>query len=123
MTYNPTIAKPSLQSLLIEMQFNSQPLSTGTAFVVNTPTKGPHLITNRHNVTGRNQETGDLLSKTGGIPSHVVVVHNRKGQCGQWTQKIEPLYANDQPRWIEHPTLGAKADFVALQLTDLADVD
>lgn len=118
-----TIAKPSVQSLLIEMQFNGQPLSTGTAFVVNTPTKGPHLVTNRHNVTGRNQETGVPLSKTSGIPSHVVVVHNRKGQLGQWVPKIEPLYANDQPRWIEHPTLGAKADFVALQLTDLADVD
>ena len=35
-----TIAKPSVQSLLIEMQFNGQPLSTGTAFIVNTPTKG-----------------------------------------------------------------------------------
>jgi hypothetical protein len=118
-----TIAKPSVQSLLIEMQFNGQPLSTGTAFVVNTPTKGPHLVTNRHNVTGRHQDTGAPLSKTGGVPSHVVVVHNRKGQLGQWVPKVEPLYTNDQPRWVEHPTLGAKADFVALQLTDLTDVD
>lgn len=118
-----SIAKPSIQSLLIEMQFNGQPLSTGTAFIVNTPTKGPHLITNRHNVTGRHQDTGAPLSKTGGLPSDVVVVHNRKGQLGQWVSRVEPLYVNGTPRWVEHPTLGAKADFVALQLSNLNDVD
>lgn len=118
-----TIAKPSVQSLLIEMQFNGQPLSTGTAFIVNTPTKGPHLVTNRHNVTGRHQDTGAPLSKTGGIPSDIVVVHNRKGQLGQWVPRVEPLYSNGAPRWVEHPTLGARADFVALQLTALDDVE
>lgn len=118
-----TIAKPSVQSLLIEMQFNGQPLSTGTAFVVNTPSKGPHLITNRHNVTVRDQETGLPLSKTGGIPSDIVVVHNRKSQLGQWVPRHEPLYMNGTPRWIEHPTLGPRADFIALQLTELTDVE
>jgi len=118
-----TIAKPSVQSLLIEMQFNGQALSTGTAFVVNTPTKGPHLITNRHNVTGRHQETGAPLSATGGVPSHIVVVHNRKAQLGHWVPRNEPLCVNGAPRWVEHPTLGSRADFVALQLTDLNDVD
>lgn len=118
-----TIAKPSIQSLLIEMQFNGQALSTGTAFVVNTPTKGPHLITNRHNVTGYHQESGQPLSKTGGIPSDIVVVHNRGGHLAQWVLRKESLYSGNNPRWIEHPTLGAKADFVALQLTDMNDVE
>lgn len=118
-----TIAKPSVQSLLIEMQFNGQALSTGTAFVVNTPTKGPHLITNRHNVTGRHQDTGTPLSKTGGIPSDIVVVHNKRGHLAQWVLHKEPLHINNTPRWVEHPTLGPKADFVALQLTDLNDVE
>ena len=105
------------------MQFNDQALSTGTAFIVETPTKGPHLITNRHNVTGRNQETGQPLSKTGGIPNHVVVLHNRKNHLAQWVPRKEALYEGDKPRWVEHPTLGPKADFVALQLTDLNDVE
>lgn len=118
-----TIAKPSVQSLLIEMQFNGQPLSTGTAFVVNTPTRGPHLITNRHNVTGRHQETGAPLSKTGGVPSDIVIIHNRKGALGQWVPHTEALYVNGSPRWVEHPSLGAKADFVALPLTQLFDVE
>lgn len=117
------IAKPSVQSLLIEMQVNGQPLSTGTAFVVNTPSKGPHLVTNRHNVTGRNQDTGAPLSKTGGIPTHVVVIQNQKGKLGNWVPRVEPLYSGTSPRWVEHPTLGPKADFVALQLTQLDDVE
>jgi hypothetical protein len=117
------IAKPSVQSLLIEMRFNGQPLATGTAFVVNTPTKGPHLITNRHNITGCNQDTGKPLSKTGGIPNQIVILHNRKGRLGEWVPRVEPLDLNDKPLWVEHPTLRSKADFVALQLTDLNDVD
>lgn len=115
------IAQPSVQSLLIEMQFDGQPLSTGTAFVVST-TKGPYLITNRHNVTGRNQETDVPLSKTGGVPNQIVIVHNRKGSLGQWVPRLEPLFVNGTPRWVEHPTLGAKADFVALPLSALDDV-
>lgn len=116
------ITRPSVQSLLIEMQFNGQSLSSGTAFVVDTP-KGPHLLTNRHNVTGRNQDTGAPLSKTGGIPNHIVVLHNKKGQLGTWVPRLEHLYDNNAPRWIEHPKLGPKADFVALPLQALDDVD
>jgi hypothetical protein len=117
------ILKQSIQSLFIEMQFNGQSLATGTAFVVNTPTKGPHLITNRHNVTGRNQETDEPLSKTCGIPNEIIITHNRKSHLGQWIFKKENLYVDDIPRWVEHPTLGKNADFVALPITDLNDVD
>lgn len=116
------IAQPSVQSLLIEMQFNGQALSTATAFAVQTA-KGPHLITNRHNVTGRRQDTNAPLSPTGGLPNEIVIVHNRKGYLGQWLFKKEPLYVGDAPRWREHPTLGAQADFVALPLSDLTDVE
>lgn len=115
------IAQPSVQSLLIEMQFNGTALSTGTAFVVQAPS-GPHLITNRHNVTGRRQDNGAPLSPTGGVPGQVVVLHNRDGHLGHWVPRVEQLYQGDKPLWKEHPTLGAKADFVALPLTDLNDV-
>lgn len=115
------IAQPSIQSLLILMRFNGQPLSSGTAFVANAPS-GPLLITNRHNLTGRDQNTEKPLSSTGGVPSEIVVIHNRKGNLGQWVSRIEPLFDDDTPRWYEHPTLGAKADFVALRLTQLDDV-
>ena len=117
------ITKPSIQSLMIEMQFNGQRLATGTAFVVNTPTQGPHLITNRHNVTGCNQDTGDPISKTAGIPNQIIIAHNQKNQLGNWVFRSEALYINGVPLWVEHPTLGPKADFVALKLTSLIDVD
>jgi hypothetical protein len=119
----PTIARPSVQSLLLQMRVNGTPLSTGTGFVLIAPKVGPVLITNRHNVTGRNQETGEPISKTGGLPNELVVVHNRKGALGQWVERLESLYSEAAPRWHEHPTLGPKADFVALPLQSLSDVD
>ncbi len=103
------------------MQFNGQLLSSGTAFVVNSPS-GPVLITNRHNVTGRDQNTGKPLSQTGGVPNELVIFHNRASSLGQWTTRVESLYLDENPRWKEHPTLGSRADFVALPLKNLADV-
>jgi hypothetical protein len=116
-----TIAEPSVMSLFVRMQFGDQGLATGTGFVSQTG-KGPVLITNRHNVTGRNQETDQPLSQTGGVPDRLCIVHNRKDRLGQWVERTEPLYAGQRPRWHEHPTLGAKGDFVAIPLTQLDDV-
>lgn len=115
------IAHPSVQSLLIQMLFNGQQLATGTAFLA-IAAIGPVLITNRHNVTGRDQNTGKPISATGGLPNQLTILHNKAGQLGQWIGRTEPLFAGDLPRWHEHPTLGAKADFVALPLTELQDV-
>jgi hypothetical protein len=116
-----TIALPSVQSLLIELVFANQPLATGTAFVCDSK-KGPVLITNWHNVSGRNPQTKQPLSSTAAIPDSLRIVHNRAGKLGEWLLKTESLLANGKPRWIEHPSLGDKADFVALPLSDLADV-
>lgn len=119
----PTIARPSVQSLLLQMRVDGTPLATGTGFVLLAPMAGPVLITNRHNVTGRSQDTGRPLSTTGGLPNEVVIVHNRKNALGQWVERVETLYSGTDPRWHEHPTLGSKADFVALPLHSLNDVD
>lgn len=117
-----TITEPSVKSLLIKMQFDGQPLATGTAFVAPSA-KGPVLVTNRHNVTGRSPHTNELLHPSGGIPNEIVIVHNRKGQLGEWVFKTEKLIQNGTPLWYIHPTLGEKADFVALKLTDLEEID
>jgi len=112
-----------VRSLLIEMTVGKQALGTGTGFVVKSASDKALLMTNRHNVTGRRQDDETPLSPTGGIPDSVRIVHNRKDKLGEWVLREEPLYAGDQPRWIEHPSLGAKADFVALPLTALDDVE
>ena len=51
------------------------------------------------------------------------MIHNRKGTPGQWVTSVEALFSNGVPRWREHPALGAKADFVALPLTQLDNVE
>jgi hypothetical protein len=57
------------------------------------------------------------------MPNEVLIMHNRVNALGQWVPRTEPLYGNNgQPSWIEHPGLGARADFVALPLTQLNDV-
>ena len=117
------IAMPSVQSLLIQMSFGSQPLATGTGFVVQAKA-GPMLMTNRHNLTGRNPHSGQSLSPTGGIPDRIAVWHNQKGKLGNWVLREEALIdAEGNCLWHEHPTLRAGADFVALPLTQLEDVE
>lgn len=117
-----TILLPSVQSLLIQMYFGNQTLGTGTGFVVESAA-GPVLVTNRHNATGRRQDDNQPLSPTGGIPDRFGIVHNQKGKLGSWVVKPEPLLTGGAPRWKEHPSLGAKADMVALPLTELHDVE
>lgn len=118
------VMSESIRSLLISMSVNGNVLSTGTGFVANT-SKGPVLVTNRHNLTGRHQSTGQPLSPTGGVPDTVTIVHNGQTTASghQWVTRQELLSDHQgNPRWIEHPTLGVQADFVALPLTNLTGV-
>ncbi len=121
----PTVEIPTLKSLFIEMYFGETLLSSGTAFLL-AKDQQSHcaLVTNRHNVTGRNQETGQCLSKTGAIPDHVIIhFHKNGGEIGEWLPIRLPLYRSDgSPFWIEHPTLKEKADVVALNLKWGSDV-
>jgi len=120
---NISILQPSFQSLFLSMRFSGTELGTGTGFIVQAKNK-PLLITNRHNVTGRDNITGELLSKTtAGVPNEIAIWHNLQGKLGQWIKLIEPLYENDRPVWHEHPQLGAQADVIALPLTNFSNVD
>jgi hypothetical protein len=118
----PKIAEATAKSLFLEMYFNDMKLAVGTGFIVFTA-RGPALITNRHNVTGRDQNTGQPLDqKYGGVPNRLVIHHHSMFGLGTWVSKSESLYDEDKPLWMEHPSLGAKADFVALPLTQTSDV-
>jgi hypothetical protein len=108
-------------SLLLQLSVKGKLLSRGTGFVIQSAC-GPVLITNRHNLTGRNQETGQPISPTGGIPDTVTIAHNEENKLGHWVLVQEQLYEGQLPRWKEHPTLGARADVVALPLTHLDNV-
>ncbi|WP_413456951.1 S1 family peptidase [Herbaspirillum huttiense] len=111
------IATPSLQSLRIEMHFDEMRLSSGTGFIARGR-NAMYLITNRHNVTGRDQHTGACLSAHGGIPNNVVIRYYKADSPGEFVSYREPLLDNDEPLWFEHPYLGPTADFVALKVTN-----
>jgi hypothetical protein len=113
----------SVKSLYIEPMFNGQELSKATGFITSTK-YGHFLITNRHVVTGRDQNTDKCLSKSAAIPNELAISHNRKDHLGQWIKHIEPLVdENDNKLWFEHPTLGKSADFIALKITKNDDVE
>jgi V8-like Glu-specific endopeptidase len=117
-----SIDRVSVQSLFIEMYFNDTRLSSGTGFVVQEA-RSLVLITNRHNVTGRRQDNNQPLSDTGGIPNSIRVWRNAAGNTGGWRAVDYSLYDNDEnPQWIEHPTMGPTADFVALPVDTPFDV-
>jgi hypothetical protein len=124
-TYPLNIEIPSLKSIFIEMYFDEQLLSTGTA-ILSAIDKSSRcaVITNRHNVTGRHQETNECLSKTLGVPNNIILhFHCSEPNIGQWKKVKLPLYRDDgTPFWIEHPRLGASADIVALNVKWGSDV-
>lgn len=118
---NAEIQHESVQSLLIQPMLNGQTIALGTSFVVEVAGT-PYLITNRHNVTGRDSNN-QPLKQFSRMPDALRIYHNRKGQLGSWVAVDEPLYSGPgQPRWLEHPTHGRNVDVVALQLTRTDDV-
>lgn len=118
---------PSLKSLYIEMYFGGTLLSSGTAFLVaNDQSSHCALITNRHNVTGRHQETGECLDrKHCATPDNIrIYFHKPSLHLGDWHCVSLPLYKEDgTPWWIEHPRFGESADVVALNLSWGSDVE
>ncbi|UEP31484.1 MULTISPECIES: trypsin-like serine peptidase [unclassified Burkholderia] len=116
---------PTMKSLFIEMCFGQTVLAKGTAFLVaNNRESHCALVTNRHNVTGRHQITGECLSKTGGVPDNIVIYfHKNVDHNGEWLPIRLPLYRDDgSPYWFEHSLLGKEADVVALNLRWGSDV-
>lgn len=84
-----------------------------------------HLITNKHNVTGRHFETGEILSKKGAIPNRIQVdcfTKNLKELSfgfNLYSGGNDPNDTNqkDRPLWLEHPDL----DIVALKFNNIDD--
>lgn len=61
------------------MYFGETLLSSGTAILAaNNKESHCALITNRHNVTGRNQETGKCISPNAAVPDNIVIYFHKK---------------------------------------------
>lgn len=106
------------------MWFNDTPLATGTAFFYECNSR-TFLVTNRHNLTGRHQDTGKPLDeKNLGIPNRIrfkVPVAEQQGNFMVFAQNqvatMELTWPDeDSYPWLEHPTWKSKADVVALDV-------
>jgi hypothetical protein len=97
---------------------NGEHLSYATGFVCLTG-RGPTVVTARHVVTGRDNNTNELLSPTGATPTEFGVryVYPTVG-APETHERVEALHADGKPLWREHPTLRSRMDCVCLPLAD-----
>lgn len=118
-----TIDEYSVSAIPIQMMFNQTELSVGTAFTWYTD--GHYwLITNWHNVSGKDPNTGKHLSKTAAEPNKLRVWFNLKNQLGNKVVKeIAIRSQNDSPLWLVHPAYRQKIDVIAIQLAAYPDVE
>ena len=117
-TFSPKsrVERPSQFSLKIDMLFQDKFLAHGTGFLTETKA-GFALITARHNLTGRHHETGKCLQTHLAVPDRIAVHFCvEEPNAHMFIACEQPIYSNDQPLWVEHPTLGANMDVVALPI-------
>lgn len=87
----------------IVMTFNSTSLSHGTGLIWNHLDVF-YLVTNWHNLSGKNLFTGANISPGGGLPNRVMVSLNSKGRIGDKFGEIFDLYEKlGTPKWLVHP--------------------
>jgi len=109
------------------MAFNHTVLASGSGFFW-VDDRRTFLVTNWHNVTGRDPRTQAPLSPTGGLPNNLaftayrpVSVPNADGFFEMAIEQVRVgLYADpDQQRgvWLEHPIHGSNVDVVAIDVT------
>lgn len=108
----------STMVLYIEMYFDNTKLSSGTAFFINSE-KGPVFITNRHNVTGRHQETNEILNIDSEIPNNIrfEIIGSHEPVWYAFDLYTDTSMTN--PVWLEHPTLGSSVDVVAILISEI----
>lgn len=111
-----SIDQYSLATVPIEMAFQETNLSLGTAFTWKSGSEY-FLITNWHNLSGKNPRTGQHLSPTAAEPDRIRVWWNIKGQLGAKVAGMVAIRDDDHnPLWWVHPQHQQKVDVVALPI-------
>lgn len=92
-------------------------LATATAFYYKFDNKY-FLITNWHNVSGFNPETGQRISKTTlASPTHVEAPFQKTKNPISWGRWNIPLYDEKKiPKWLIHPKYKSKVDVAIIEL-------
>lgn len=112
-----TVNINSIKSLYISIFYNDIELASATGFLVNK-SDSFYLITNRHVVTGRNNENGDCLDPNMAIPNRLQIFFPYfKDNYYHWGELDVKLYdEEDNQKWLEHPVYKEKVDVVAISL-------
>ena len=101
----------SFAAFQIILKFNEVELASGTAFFAGVGNRAL-LVTNKHNVLGRNIRTGECLDKKNAavpnVMSVLIPITSQKDQgfiCSTRQWYHIPLYneADNSPAWVEHP--------------------
>lgn len=113
----------SLATVPLEMFFNDTHLAMGTGFVWKAGEQF-FLITNWHNLSGRDPITGKHLSKTAAEPNRLHIWWNKKEMLGGKFRMVHNIRdPHDTPLWWVHPTHGNAVDVVALPIAAPADAE
>jgi hypothetical protein len=109
----------SFTSIPITMYFDEtrQKLASATGFIYERNEK-LYLITNWHNVTGKNPITKDPLGNNGGIPDVLVfTLLTAKTDKIEWKNFEINLYDNNKnAEWLVHPVHNELVDVIALEI-------
>jgi hypothetical protein len=117
------ITPPTAKSLIVRPHFRELGLGEATGFVA-VMDHSRYLITNRHVVRGRNNNTNVAFNDFGAVPDRINIYHHVAGKLGSWKLVSEDLRNSDgEPLWLEHPTHGGRVDVVALPLTETDGLD
>jgi len=108
----------------IRMRCKDINLAIGTAFIYQYEAN-TYLVTNWHNVTGRNPKSKETLSDVGNEPDNLVMGiptiqnPNEQPMMIKWEWKILELYEDQNreiPVWLHHPVHSENVDVVVIPL-------
>lgn len=116
-----TIDPYSACATQIFLRFGATPLATATCFFWQHG-RGTYLVTNWHNVTGRDaQSLRHLDQATLAEPDRALYPVFMDGDLNRRGQSTMELYTQGgEPAWLEHPTHGRLVDVVCLRLPEEA---
>jgi hypothetical protein len=111
----------------LEMNYRDQVLACGSCFLWKQHER-TFLVSNWHNFSGRDPQTGQPISDNGGVPSHINFFTfeqqggpDEQGHTPMLVKSLRvPLYDDDLsgPRWLEHPSFDRRVDVAAIDVSD-----
>lgn len=117
----------SMMAFAIRPHFNEVCLGVGTGFLYQAADR-TCLVTNWHNVTGRDPTTLEVIHSRAALPNrleitpHFTVSGGNAGQIGhRLATFFLPLYEEaemTEPKWLEHRRFGRKVDVAAIPLSE-----